>query len=116
MNTSENHNAYRCRQALFPHFARLAGDIGGGLGVHEKRNNESVKTQDFGENENQDHANEQSRLLGSSTDTSVTDDTDSKTCVITSATDSTSQLREFLPAAKPAKPTDRPAPNWMKPV
>jgi hypothetical protein len=75
-----------------PHFARLAGDVGGGLGVHEKRNNESVKTQDFGENENQDHANEQSRLLGSPTDTSVTDDTDSKTCVFTSATNSTSQL------------------------
>jgi hypothetical protein len=35
-----------------------------------------LHTQDFGENENQNHSDEKPGLLGSSTDTSVTDDTD----------------------------------------
>jgi hypothetical protein len=59
---------------------RLTDNISGSFGVHEKGNNESVKSQDFGKNENQDHADEQPRLLSGSADTSVTDDTDSETC------------------------------------
>jgi hypothetical protein len=38
-----------------------------------------ILTQDFSENENQNHANEESRLLRSTADTSVTDNTDRKT-------------------------------------
>jgi hypothetical protein len=38
-----------------------------------------VRTQDFGENENQNHANEQPWLLRSSSHTSITDDTDGET-------------------------------------
>lgn len=36
-------------------------------------------TQDFSENENENHADEQSRLLSSTADTCVTNDTDSET-------------------------------------
>jgi hypothetical protein len=58
------------------------------LGVHEKGNNEAVKTQDFSENENENHSDEQPGLLGSSTDTSVTDDSDGETSSHTGETDS----------------------------
>lgn len=36
-------------------------------------------TQHFSENENQDHADEQTRLLGCAADTGVTDDADGET-------------------------------------
>lgn len=36
-------------------------------------------TQDFGENENQNHSDVETRLLSSSADTSITDNTNSKT-------------------------------------
>ena len=39
----------------------------------------TLRTQDFGKNEDENHANEESWLLGSTTDTSITDDTDGKT-------------------------------------
>ena len=39
----------------------------------------TLRTQDFGKNEDENHANEESWLLGSTTDTSITDDTDSET-------------------------------------
>ena len=45
------------------------------------------RTQDFGENENQDHSDEQPGLLGSSSYTSVTDNTDGKTSSHTGQTD-----------------------------
>jgi len=51
----------------------------GTLGVHEQGNNETVKTQDFGENENQDHSDEQPGLLGGSSHTGVTDNTNGET-------------------------------------
>lgn len=54
-----------CRDSRY----RLAGDICLGLGVHKKCHNETVKTQNFGENENQNHTDEQSWLLRSSTHT-----------------------------------------------
>lgn len=74
------------------------------FGVHDKRNDESVKTQHFGENENQNlsslsgshtsmalmrtyHADEKSGLLGSSSDTGVTNDTNCETCSKTCETD-----------------------------
>jgi len=51
----------------------------GTLGVHEQGNNETVKTQDFGENENQNHSDEQPGLLGGSSHTGVTDNTNGET-------------------------------------
>ena len=67
--------------------ARLAAGVERGLGVHEKGNNETVKTQDFGENENQDHADEETGLLGSSADTSITDNANGETSGHTGQTD-----------------------------
>jgi len=55
--------------------------------VHDKSNNETVETQDFGKNENENHADEKSGLLGSSSYTGVTDNTDSKASSETSETD-----------------------------
>lgn len=56
------------------------GKAGGvlALRIHEKRNNQSVKTQDFGENEDENHSDEQTGLLGGSTNTGVSDDSDSE--------------------------------------
>lgn len=53
-----------------------AFDIRRALGVHEEGDNQAVETQDFGENENQDHADEQSWLLSCAADTCIADDTD----------------------------------------
>jgi hypothetical protein len=58
------------------------------LCVHEQGNDESVETQDFGENENENHSDEQPGLLGSSADTSVTDNSDGETSSHTGETDS----------------------------
>lgn len=49
------------------------------LGVHKQGNDEAVKTQDFGENEDKNHADEQSGLLRSTAHTGITDDTNSET-------------------------------------
>lgn len=46
-----------------------------------------VHTQDFGENENQDHSNKETRLLSGSTDTGITNNTNGKTSSKTSETD-----------------------------
>ena len=46
-----------------------------------------VRTQDFSENENQNHSDEQPGLLGSSSYTSVTDDTNGETSSHTRQTD-----------------------------
>jgi len=51
----------------------------GTLGVHEQGNNETVETQDFGENENENHSDEQPGLLGGSSYTGVTNNTDGET-------------------------------------
>lgn len=64
----------------------LAADIDASLGVHEKSHDETVETQDFGENENENHADEEPRLLGGSSHACVTNDTDSKTSSHTSKT------------------------------
>jgi len=45
-------------------------------------------TQDFSENENENHADEESGLLSSTTDTSITNDTNCETSGKTSKTDS----------------------------
>lgn len=66
---------------------RLADSVDGGLGVHEQSNNKTVKTEDFGENENQNHSDEETGLLGSSSDTSITDNTNGETGSETSKTD-----------------------------
>src|SRR5438128_1201815 len=47
-----------------------------------------VPTQDFGENKNENHADEEPGLLGGAADTSITDDTDRKTSGHTGETDS----------------------------
>jgi hypothetical protein len=44
-------------------------------------------TKDFGENEDKNHSDEESGLLGGTTDTSVTNDTDGETSGKTSETD-----------------------------
>jgi hypothetical protein len=58
------------------------------LGVHEQGNNETVETQDFGENENQNHSDEQPGLLGSSSHTGITNNSDGETSSHTRKTDS----------------------------
>ena len=55
--------------------------------VENQRNNETVETQNLGENEDKDHADEETRLLGGTTDTGVTDNTDSKPSGQTGQTD-----------------------------
>uniref|UniRef100_A0A182QBB2 Uncharacterized protein n=1 Tax=Anopheles farauti TaxID=69004 RepID=A0A182QBB2_9DIPT len=57
------------------------------LRVQVDGDDQTVQTQHFGENEDQDHTDEQSRLLGSTTDTGVTDDTDGETGCQTRETD-----------------------------
>jgi len=59
----------------------------GGTGVDEQGNDETVQTQDFGENENENHADEESWLLSGTPDTSITDDTDGETSGETGETD-----------------------------
>lgn len=68
------------------------------LGVHEQSNDKTIKTQDFGENKDQDHADKQPGLLGSTTNTSITDNSDSETSSHTSKTDSETgtELNEVL--------------------
>ena len=56
--------------------------------VHEKSNDQTVKTQNFSENENKNHSDEESGLLCGTTDTSITNDTDSETGSETGKTDS----------------------------
>lgn len=46
---------------------------------HDQGGNETVQTQDLGENQDQNHTDIQFWLLGSSSDTGVTDDTNGKT-------------------------------------
>lgn len=55
--------------------------------VEDKCNNETVKTQDFGENENQDHTDEETGLLSGTTHTGVTNNADGETSGETSETD-----------------------------
>lgn len=79
-----SHETYQsggCRNAI-----SLAANIGGSLGVHEESDDETVETQDFGENENENHADEESGLLGGSSHTRVTNDTNSETSGQTSKT------------------------------
>jgi len=66
---------------------RLAVGTDGSLGVHQQGDNQTVKTQDFGENENKNHSDEETRLLGSSSNTSITDNTNGETSSETSKTD-----------------------------
>jgi hypothetical protein len=58
-----------------------------GLGVHEKGDDETVQTQNFGENENENHSDEKPGLLGSSAHTSITNDSDSEASSHTRETD-----------------------------
>jgi hypothetical protein len=57
------------------------------LRVHKQSNDKSIKTQDFGENENENHSDKQPGLLSSSTDTSITDNSDGETSSHTGETD-----------------------------
>lgn len=58
---------------------RLTSDVLVGSGVQQQGDDQSVQTQDFGENQNQKHSDEQSWLLRGTSDTSVTDNTNGKT-------------------------------------
>jgi hypothetical protein len=64
-----------------------AGVGDGRLGVEDKRDNEAVETENFGENEDKDHTDVQAGLLGSTAYTGVTDDTDGKAGGETGETD-----------------------------
>jgi hypothetical protein len=56
------------------------GSAGGlGVGVQNEGNDETVKTQDLSENQDQNHSDEEPGLLGSSTHTGISNNTDSKT-------------------------------------
>lgn len=57
------------------------------FGWHDKSDDQTVKTQYFGEDEDQDHTDEETWLLGSTTDTSITYNTDSETGSQTAKTD-----------------------------
>jgi len=82
---------FRSCQAVFQTrrvaVSNLAGSLDVGLGVHEQGDNQTVKTQDFGENQNQNHADEETGLLSSSSNTSITNNTNSETSGKTSKTD-----------------------------
>ncbi|GAC93343.1 ribose-5-phosphate isomerase [Pseudozyma hubeiensis SY62] len=56
-------------------------------GVENECDNKTVKTQHFGENEDQDHTDEKTRLLSGTTHTGVTYDADGETSGETSETD-----------------------------
>ena len=56
----------------------IAANILCAFGVHKKGNNQPIQTQYLSENENQNHADEESGLLGGATYTSVTDDANSE--------------------------------------
>jgi len=58
--------------------SQLAGHISRGFGVHQQCNDESVETQDLGENEDQDHSDKETGLLGRASYTSVTHDANGK--------------------------------------
>ena len=45
-----------------------------GFGVQKYGNDQTVKSQDFGENQNEDHADEKTRLLSCSSNTSISYD------------------------------------------
>lgn len=55
---------------------RLASNTLRGLRIHEQCHDQAVQTQDFGENEDEDHADEETGLLGGAADTGVADDAD----------------------------------------
>jgi len=66
---------------------RLRAANAAGTGVHEEGDNQTVETQDFSENENQNHADEESWLLGRTAHTGITDDTNGETSGQPSQTD-----------------------------
>ena len=55
--------------------------FGGCLGVHEQCHDQPIETQDFSENEDEDHANEETGLLSCAPDTSIADNTNGETAV-----------------------------------
>lgn len=77
-------------------YLKLTGNVLGGTRVQQQGNNQTVKTQDFGENENQNHTDKQSWLLSSTTDTSVTNNTNGETSSQTGQTnrETSTQLNE----------------------
>jgi len=64
--------------------ARFANDL---LGTKNQSNDKTVETQSLSENEDEDHADEKLLLLGSGTNTSVTNNTDGHTGSETTETD-----------------------------
>lgn len=63
--------------------------------------NQTVQTQHFGENQDQNHADKQARLLGSAADASITDNADGKAGGEAGETDrQTSAQMDEAPAAR----------------
>lgn len=57
----------------------MALGLGSRLSVHEQCYDQPVQTQDFGENEDQNHSNKEFGLLSRTANTSVTDNANSET-------------------------------------
>lgn len=79
------------RRALGPRRAGVPRLCGGaaslGVGVQNKGDDETVKTQDLSENENQNHSDEEPGLLGSAADTGISNNTDGEASGKTGKTD-----------------------------
>lgn len=65
----------------------LAVHIGLSLRVHQQSDNQSVQTQHFGENENENHADKETGLLSGTTHASITDNSNGKAGGETGQTD-----------------------------
>lgn len=99
-NTMSNDTSlYNVTKKYFPMLTPergLTDDILSGSGVQQQSDNQSVQTQHLGKDKNQDHTDKQSWLLGSTTDTGVTNDTDGETSSQTGQTnrETSTQLDE----------------------
>lgn len=72
-----------CQQARLADTAHILR-----LRVHDESDDEAVQTENFGEDEDEDHADEESGLLGGTPHTGVADDTNGESGSKTSETDS----------------------------
>lgn len=77
--------AARLHRLLVLNEARVVLDAG--ARVEDKRDDEAVKTENLGENEDKDHADVEAGLLGRAADTGVTDDADGEAGGETGKTD-----------------------------
>lgn len=65
-----------CRSSSKKLLGWVAAHVLRGLRVHQEGDNQAVQTQHFGENEDQDHANEEAGLLRGTADARVANNAD----------------------------------------